>query len=228
VVWYVADAHPDLGVEGAASQQGPGHRSRVRPLTERILAALFAAEPALASCQGLFISPYVAQAAAANGWLADHGGAAGGFKGGVRGDTAAGGAGWGEWRLPPEVDAMIVTLGGNDMLRGLDPAQARANLDKILSVAAGRDLPVLLVGMEAPGNYGPDYKKAFDGMYPDLAQAYGALFFESFFKGLGDGGPAELQGFFQGDRIHPNAEGVAKIVAAMGPKVAELAALAQE
>jgi acyl-CoA thioesterase-1 len=81
---------------------------------------------------------------------------------------------------------------------------------------------VLLVGMEAPGNYGADYKRAFDAMYPELAEAYDALYFESFFNGLGEGDPSELQRFFQSDGIHPNAEGVSRIVAALGPKVIEL------
>lgn len=142
---------------------------------------------------------------------------------GVSGDTTAGGAARVEWSLTPEVDAMIVALGGNDMLRGLDPGQARANLETILQAADGRDLPVLIVGMQAPSNFGPDYKAAFDAMYPDLSDAYGALYFESFFKGLGEGGPSELQAYFQPDGIHPNVEGVGKIVEAMGPSVAELA-----
>lgn len=156
-------------------------------------------------------------------WLRENDVAAEVINAGVSGDTTAGGASRVDWSLTPEVDAMIVALGGNDMLRGLDPNEARANLRTILEVAQGRELPVLLVGMQAPTNFGPDYKAAFDAMYPELSQEFGALYFESFFKGLGEGDPSELQGYFQSDGIHPNAEGVARIVEAMGPAVAELA-----
>ncbi len=141
---------------------------------------------------------------------------------GVSGDTTAGGAARVAWSLTPEVDAMIVNLGANDMLRGLDPAQARDNIETILKVAETEGIRVLLVAMPAPGNYGPDYKQDFDALYPELAQAYGTLFFDSFFKGLGSDDLAELRAYFQSDGIHPNADGVARIVEALGPSVAEL------
>lgn len=143
---------------------------------------------------------------------------------GVSGDTTAGGAARVGWSLTPEVDAMIVTLGANDMLRGLDPGQARANIETILQVAQAQQIDVLLVGMPAPGNYGPDYKEAFDGLYPELSQTYGTLFFENFFSGLGSDDLAEVRAFFQPDGIHPNADGVARIVDAMGPSVIDLVA----
>ena len=141
---------------------------------------------------------------------------------GVSGDTTAGGAARVAWSLTPEVDAMIVNLGANDMLRGLDPAQARDNIETILKVAETEGIRVLLVAMPAPGNYGPDYKQDFDALYPELAQAYGTLFFDNFFKGLGSDDLAELRAYFQNDGIHPNADGVARIVEALGPSVAEL------
>jgi len=150
---------------------------------------------------------------------------------GVSGDTTAGGLSRVGWSLTPEVDAMIVALGGNDLLRGLPPEASRANLDGILAEAAARELPVLVVGMQATSNYGPDYKDAFDAMYPELASAYDALYYESFFRGLtaeeGDVGAARAR-FMQADGIHPNAEGVAVIVADMGPVVAELVEQAAE
>lgn len=155
-------------------------------------------------------------------WLDDQGVDARLINGGVSGDTTAGGAARVAWSLTPEVDAMIVTLGGNDMLRGLDPAKARANIETILQVAQNQDIDVLLVGMQAPGNYGPDYKASFDALYPELAQIYGTVFFESFFSGLGSDDPAELRPFFQSDGIHPNATGVARIVDALGPSVITL------
>ncbi len=155
-------------------------------------------------------------------WLENQGVGVRLINGGVSGDTTAGGAARVEWSLTPEVDAMIVTLGGNDLLRGIDPQVSRKNIERILQVAEARGIEVLLVGMVAPGNYGAEYKSAFDAIYPELSDAYGTLYAESFFAGLGDGEPAELQRYFQRDAIHPNAEGVARIVADLGPYVIAL------
>lgn len=143
---------------------------------------------------------------------------------GVSGDTTAGGLARAAWTLTPEVDALIVALGGNDMLRGIDPVAARANLDGILQVAAGKDVPVLLAGMRAPGNYGPDYKGAFDAIYPDLAGEYGAVYHPAFLGPIEDQADrnAALARYMQADGIHPNADGVALIVEGIGPSVLEL------
>ncbi len=157
-------------------------------------------------------------------WLEDQGIEARLVNGGVSGDTTAGGAARVEWSLTEEVGAMIVTLGGNDLLRGIDPAVSRENLEKILQVAKARDIEVLLVGMSAPGNYGAAYKADFDAIYPDLAQSYDTLYAANFFAGLGEGTPAELRAYFQPDGIHPNAEGVGRIVEALGPRVVDLIA----
>lgn len=131
------------------------------------------------------------------------------------------------WALGPEADALIVTLGGNDMMRGIDPAEAKANLDGILKEAAARKLPVLLVAMKAPGNFGPEYKAAFDRMYAELATQYGTLLADDFFAGLLAAGadptdPASMAAWMQADGIHPNPEGVKLIVDRLGPKVEEL------
>lgn len=158
-------------------------------------------------------------------WLAEQGLDVVLVNAGVSGDTTAGGLSRIDWSLSPETDAVIVALGGNDLLRGIDPAVSQANLDGIMAAATARGLDVLIVGMEAPGNFGPEYKAAFDAMYPDLAARYDALYVPRFFEGLyvvGDT-PAELRAVMQVDGIHPNASGVDLIVAAMGPKVAELA-----
>ena len=141
---------------------------------------------------------------------------------GVSGDTTAGGAARVAWSLERQVDAMIVALGGNDLLRGIDPAVSRGHLEAILQEAGSRDIEVLLVGMRAPPNYGATYKSAFDGMYAELAATYDTLYAPDFFAGLGEGGPADLQRFFQSDGIHPNAAGVDRIVDALGPHVVEL------
>ena len=143
---------------------------------------------------------------------------------GVSGDTTAGGLSRVAWTLTPEVDAMIVALGGNDLLRGIDPAESRRNITGILQAAAAQNVEVLLVGMQAPGNFGPDFKAEFDVIYPELAAEYGVLYAEDFFEGLSvvAGDPASVRALMQPDGIHPNAVGVARIVDALGPDVAEL------
>lgn len=155
-------------------------------------------------------------------WLDARGADARLINGGVSGDTTAGAAARVGWSLSGEVAAMIVTLGGNDILRGIDPAVSRANLDEILVTARENDVAVLLVGMRAPGNYGPDYAADFDAIYPELAAGHGTLLHPYFFAGLGVGTPDELRRYFQADGIHPNAEGVARIVADLGPSVLRL------
>jgi len=142
---------------------------------------------------------------------------------GVSGDTTAGGLARVDWTLTPDVQALIVILGGNDILRGIDPAASRANLTEILQIAADRDLPVLLVGMPAPANFGAQYKAQIDAMYPELATQFGTLYLENFFTPLLAGTdkipPAK---FMQADNIHPNAAGVTEIIGAVGPVVQEL------
>lgn len=157
------------------------------------------------------------------GWLRSEGADVTLINAGVSGDTTAGGAARVAWTLTPDVDALIVTLGGNDLLRGIAPEVSRANLSAILDAAQKAEVDVLLIGMQAPGNYGPEYKAAFDAIYPDLASQYGVQFAESFFKGLGDLDSATvLQRDFQDDGIHPNADGVRKIVNALGADVLKL------
>ncbi|SIS69325.1 acyl-CoA thioesterase-1 [Roseivivax lentus] len=159
------------------------------------------------------------------GWLDDQGRDVQVVNAGVSGDTTAGGLSRVEWSLSDETDAMIVALGGNDLLRGISPETARANLDGILDVAEDRGLPVLLVGMIAPSNYGPDYKAAFDALYVELSEKYGTLFYPEFFAGLRDAEgdtPSDMARFMQPDGIHPSADGVERIVQDMGPSVAEL------
>jgi acyl-CoA thioesterase I len=146
---------------------------------------------------------------------------------GVSGDTTAGGLARVGWALGPDADAVIVTLGGNDLLRGIDPAESKRNLDGILKEATARKLPVLLVAMKAPGNFGPEYKAAFDAMYGELSTQYGALLVEDFFGGLRAAGadpsdPASFAKYMQADGLHPNPEGVKLIVDGLGPKVEEL------
>ncbi len=143
---------------------------------------------------------------------------------GVSGDTSAGGLARLDWTLAPEVQGLIVTLGANDMLRGLDPAQTRANLDAILQGAKAKHIPVLLIGIQAAGNYGPDYKAQFDAIYPDLAAQYHVLFAPGFFAPLlaKASDPAALTQYLQPDGLHPSAQGVQVIVEGIGPFVLDL------
>ncbi len=158
-------------------------------------------------------------------WLDARGHAVEILNAGVSGDTTAGGLSRIGWTLTPEVDGLIVALGGNDLLRGIDPAVSRANLDGILTAAAAQALPVLLVGVRAPGNYGPDYKAAFDAIYPSLAERYGTLLVEDFFAPLEARRATEADAmarYMQPDGTHPSAEGVALVVEELGPQVEAL------
>ncbi len=136
---------------------------------------------------------------------------------GVSGDTTAGGRARLEWAMAFGTKAVILELGANDMLRGVDPSETRANLDAMLAALAARDLPVLLVGMRSTSNFGFLYKRAFDAIYPDLAQQYDTLLYPFFFEGV-IGQPR----YFLNDRLHPNAAGIARVVERLGPLVLEL------
>lgn len=161
-------------------------------------------------------------------WLDENGADVTLVNAGVSGDTTAGGLSRVAWTLTPDVDGMIVALGGNDLLRGLDPATSRLNIDGILSAAQDAQVEVLLVGMTAPGNFGPEYKATFDAIYPELAAQYDTELLGSFFEGLAVDGKlpelSQVQEYFQADGIHPNKEGVTKIVSAMGPRALDLIA----
>ena len=162
-------------------------------------------------------------------WLSAQGAEATVVNAGVSGDTTAGGLERADWAMEPGTRALIVELGGNDMLRGLDPAEARGNLRGILDKARAKGLPVLLVGVTAPGNYGTDYKDAFDAIWPDLSAEYGTLVIPDFLgpirAAVAAGTP--MSDVVQEDGLHPSAKGVALIVAATGPKVVELLARAK-
>ena len=158
-------------------------------------------------------------------WLAAHGAEVKIINAGVSGDTTAGGLSRTDWSLTPDVQAVIVNLGGNDMLRGIDPATSRANLDAILAKVQAKGVPVLLVSLRAPGNYGADFKASFDAMYPDLAAKYGAVLADNYFLPVIDQQTRLLDpAYMQADGIHPNAKGVAKILETLGPKVQEMLA----
>ncbi|MCC6006981.1 MAG: arylesterase [Rhodobacteraceae bacterium] len=157
------------------------------------------------------------------GWLRERGHDVMIVNAGVSGDTTAGGLARVDWTLTGDVDAVIVALGGNDLLRGIDPASSRDNLDGVLSAIGERGLPVLLAGMTAPGNYGPEFKRDFDAMYPELAEEHGALLYPFFLEGLSERRAlGEARALMQSDGLHPSAAGVAAIVEHMGPMVERL------
>ncbi|MEM9044863.1 MAG: arylesterase [Pseudomonadota bacterium] len=136
---------------------------------------------------------------------------------GVSGDTTAGGLARLDWALGGGADAVLLELGANDLLRGVDPASSRSNLDQIMEKLSERGLPILISGMTASNNFGPEYKASYDAIFPELAEKYGALYDPFFLEGL-VGEPA----LFQSDGLHPNRDGVARIVERIGPRVIEL------
>ncbi|SDG10226.1 acyl-CoA thioesterase-1 [Limimonas halophila] len=142
---------------------------------------------------------------------------------GSSGDTTEAGRSRLDWVVRPRTDAVIVVLGANDALRGIDPAVTRRNLDAILGRLTEQDLPTLLAGMKAPRNLGENYVARFDAIYPELAEKHGAVFYPFFLKGV-----AQKPALNQDDGIHPNAEGVRVIVENMLPKVKKLLARARD
>ncbi len=133
---------------------------------------------------------------------------------GVSGDTTSGGRDRLDWSIPKDTEAVIVELGANDALRGIDPKVSRAALDDILKKLKARNIAVMLCGMYAPPNYGTEYAAKFNSIYPDLAKAYGVPLYPFFLDGIV--GDAKLN---QSDGLHPTAEGVDAIVKRILPTV---------
>jgi acyl-CoA thioesterase-1 len=140
---------------------------------------------------------------------------------GVSGDTTSGGLARLDWSVPDGTDAVIVTLGANDMLRGIDPKVTRLALSQLVVRLKARRIAVLLTGMLAAPNLGADYGRAFDAIYPELAAAEGVVFYPFFLDGI-----VTDPKLNQHDGMHPSAAGVAVIVERMLPKVEELLARA--
>jgi acyl-CoA thioesterase I len=136
---------------------------------------------------------------------------------GVSGDTASGGLVRLDWSVPDGTDAVIVELGANDALRGIDPKVTRGSLDALLRRLRERHIAVLLCGMLAPRNMGAEYGAAFDAIYPDLAKEYGAILYPFFLEGV-----ATEPKLNQRDGLHPTAAGVDVIVERILPAVERL------
>lgn len=141
---------------------------------------------------------------------------------GVSGDTASSGLERFDWAVPDGTEGVILELGANDALRGIDPQQTRKSLDAILLKLKARNIDVLLAGMAAPRNWGEAYRKDFDPIYPELARTHGALLYPFFLDGVAMDAKLNLD-----DGMHPTAGGIAKIVERILPKVEELIARVQ-
>ena len=138
---------------------------------------------------------------------------------GVSGDTVAGGLARLDWSVGEGTDAVILELGANDALRGADPKATRAALEAIITRLKERRIAVLLAGMLAPRNLGPDYVKAFDAIYPELAAAHDLILYPFILQGV-----AGDRALNQSDGLHPTAAGVDVMVQGMLPQVEELVA----
>ncbi len=133
---------------------------------------------------------------------------------GVSGDTASGGRDRLDWSVPDGTDAVIVELGANDALRGIDPAVTRKALTEIVTRLKARKIAVMLCGMLAPPNYGSEYAAKFNAIYPDLAKQFDVPLYPFFLEGV-----AADPKLNQADGLHPTAAGVDIIVANMLPTV---------
>ena len=146
------------------------------------------------------------------------------INGGASGDTSAGGLARVEWYMQDDLDIMIVALGGNDFLRGIDPKDTLSNLDKILAIGNSRGIKMMLVGLNAPNNFGIEYKKKFDQIFPFLAKKYNVRLVANFIRPILEKVQSgnNLKVYFQPDMLHPNAKGVALIVEQIGPELSQL------
>jgi acyl-CoA thioesterase I len=136
---------------------------------------------------------------------------------GVSGDTTADGLHRLAWAVPDGTDAVILELGANDALRGIDPKVTRANLEKMIATLLKRHIPILLAGMRSPANWGDHYSDDFDAIFPDLAREHGLIFYPFFLEGV-----VLDPKLNQDDGMHPSGKGVAEIVKRITPTVEEL------
>lgn len=136
---------------------------------------------------------------------------------GVSGDTSSGGLARLDWSVPTDADGVILELGANDALRGIDPTETRAALEEIVSKLSERNVKLLIAGMLAPPNLGETYADAFNPIYEDLSKKYNAVYYPFFLDGVAAVPKLNLQ-----DGIHPTAEGVDVIVERILPSVEEL------
>ena len=166
---------------------------------------------------GLGLAANEAFPARLEAWLDQRGVAARVVNAGVSGDTTADGLARLDWALADKPDLVILALGANDALRGIEPSTVRENLDKMIAKIQTSGAKLLLLGMVAPPNWGDEYKHAFDGIFPDLAQTHRLPLYPFFLVGV-----AMKPEFNQPDGLHPNERGVAVLVDRIAPLVARL------
>lgn len=166
---------------------------------------------------GLGLTPDAAFPARLEAVLRSDGIAARVINAGVSGETTAGGAARLDWALGNHPDLVILELGANDALRGIDPKLAYANLDKILARLKASSAKVLLTGMLAPPNWGRDYQQEFAAIFPTLAEKYQVPLYPFFLDGV-----ATDPSLNQPDGLHPNARGAALIASKLAPYVERL------
>jgi acyl-CoA thioesterase-1 len=150
-------------------------------------------------------------------WLQERGITARVVNAGVSGDTTTGGLARLDWALAEKPDLVILALGANDALRGIDPSSVRGNLEKMIEKIEATGAKVLLLGMLAPPNWGDEYKRAFDRIFPELARIHHLPLYPFFLEGV-----AMKPELNQPDGLHPNERGVAVLVDRIAPVVAGL------
>ena len=197
---------PAAHAQGAPAQGAPAQGAPAAPLKLAILGDSLAA--------GYGVRPEQAIPARLEAALRAQGRDVRVLNQGVSGDTTAGGLERIDWMMADKPDIVLVELGGNDMLRALDPASTEKNLDAIIGKLKQAGTTVWLVGMLAPRNFGPEFVKAFDGLYQKLADRHGVPLYPFFLDGV-----AQDPALNQPDGIHPNAKGVDVIVERMLPFV---------
>ena len=142
------------------------------------------------------------------------------INGGVSGDTSLGGLERLDWLLTPDINGVVVALGGNDLLRGFDPKFTKNNLQEIFKKLKSKRINSVIVGTISPLNYGPQFKKEYDEIYPALAQEHNLFYVDSFFAPIIDKKTQKISlNLLQVDGIHPNEKGVEEIVKYIGPVI---------
>ena len=144
------------------------------------------------------------------------------INGGVSGDTTAGGLARLEWSLNDDIDGVVVSLGANDMLRGVPTKHTKDNLSQIIQKLKDRDLPVLLVGIRSIENYGKEYKLKFESIYAELTKEFGLILYPDLLSPILNQDNLQLEKYYQADKLHPNADGVLLIVGGLIPSLIEL------
>jgi acyl-CoA thioesterase I len=221
-----APSPPDPPPGFAFSREGPSAASRILALV--VLGLTFVAAPAVARVSvildfgdsltaGHGLPAGQAFPARLEAWLHERGTGARVVNAGVSGDTTAGGLARLDWALADKPDLVILALGANDALRGVEPSTVRDNLDKMIGKIEMSGAKVLLLGMLAPPNWGEEYKRAFDRIFPELARVHHLPLYPFFLEGV-----AMKPELNQPDGIHPNERGVAVLVERIAPVVAGL------